>query len=192
MQSNEPNHLRKQERSMMDQTNDYKLVVYTVSERRFLRLVAGGMWVGTEFRDHGIVMRVADIGKVYRQGHERVIDVRAAVEKRSDSKYVHGTFSWLMVEGKALPFPARAQVLIVRRCHRNPVRSCQNKVWFHVFEENTHTYSGCFYAWASANLAFALHKPHHYKVRFNSNQRYPQILEVVEEVFREELRGLEE
>jgi hypothetical protein len=172
-------------------TNE-RLVIYTVSERKFLRLAATGMWVGTEFRDHGILMRVTSIGKVYRQGKERLINV-SAVEEQSDSKYVHGMFSWLLVEGKALPFPARAQSLVIQPCHRNPVRwSGQNKVWFHVFKESTHTYTGCFYAWASANLAFALHKLHHYKVHFNGNPRYPQVLEIVEEVLREELRGIEE
>jgi hypothetical protein len=38
------------------------------------------------------------------------------------------------------------------------------------------------YAFASTALAAELHRQHGYRVRFNDNQQYPQILEIVEEV----------
>jgi hypothetical protein len=48
--------------------------------------------------------------------------------------------------------------------------------------EDVQTYVESCYAFASTGLAAELHRQHGYRVRFNDNPKYPQILEIVEEV----------
>ena len=36
-----------------------------------------GMWVGSQFKDHGKRMKVVGIGEVSSEGKERLIDVKA-------------------------------------------------------------------------------------------------------------------
>ena len=62
-----------------------KSKTYTVSEKNFLRQAGRGMWIGSVFKDHGRTMRVTAIGKAYRNGKERLIEI-AAVET-SDGGY---------------------------------------------------------------------------------------------------------
>ena len=50
---------------------------YTTPEKSLLRWIASGMWVGSRFWDHGMPVRIASIGKVYRDGKEKLIDFEA-------------------------------------------------------------------------------------------------------------------
>ena len=50
---------------------------YTMPEKSLLRWIASGMWIGSTFRDHGMQMRITSIGKVYRDGNDKVIDFEA-------------------------------------------------------------------------------------------------------------------
>lgn len=54
-----------------------KTKTYTIPEKNFLRHAARGMGIGEKFMDHGRTMRVTAIGKVYRDGRERRIDIEA-------------------------------------------------------------------------------------------------------------------
>jgi len=58
----------------------------------------------------------------------------------------------------------------------------EEKVRIDIFLEGTQTYVESCYAFASTNLAAELHRQRGYRVRFNDNPQYPQILETVEEV----------
>jgi hypothetical protein len=58
----------------------------------------------------------------------------------------------------------------------------EEKVRFDIFSENSQSYVESCYAFASADLAAELHRQHGYRVRFNDSPKYPQILEIVEEV----------
>jgi hypothetical protein len=51
-----------------------------------------------------------------------------------------------------------------------------------VFPECTNQYSGNFFAYAGPSLAVDLHRGNGYRVRFNSNPSFPQILERIEDV----------
>jgi hypothetical protein len=65
---------------------------------------------------------------------------------------------------------------------KNGVGGGEEKVRFDIFSEGTQTYVESCYAFASTALAGELHRQHGYRVRFNDNPQYPQILEIVEEV----------
>lgn len=50
---------------------------YTLPENSFLKQAARGMWIDSEFIDHGTTMKIKEIGKAYRLGKERLIDIKA-------------------------------------------------------------------------------------------------------------------
>jgi hypothetical protein len=58
----------------------------------------------------------------------------------------------------------------------------ENRISFDIFVETTHTYEAKFYAFATPAMALELHRWHGYRVRFNDDPNYPQILERIEEV----------
>ena len=87
-----------------------------------------------------------------------------------------------MVAGAATRFPAKGQSAVVRPYRKNLLGGGEEKVRFDIFSEGTQTYVESCYAFASTALATELHRQHGYRVRFNDNPQYPQILEIVEEV----------
>jgi hypothetical protein len=62
------------------------------------------------------------------------------------------------------------------------MRKGENKIRFDVFSEENRTYTESCYAFAPTALTAELHRQHGYRVRFNDNPDYPQILELIEEV----------
>jgi len=52
----------------------------------------------------------------------------------------------------------------------------------HLIGRVSQTFVESCYAFATTALAAGLHRQHGYRVRFNDNPKYPQILEIVEEV----------
>jgi hypothetical protein len=60
--------------------------------------------------------------------------------------------------------------------------SVASRLSFNVFDETTRTYSGKFFAYADAALSLELHRGNGYRVRFNSDPKFPQILERIEDV----------
>ncbi|PYV68999.1 MAG: hypothetical protein DMG96_34940 [Acidobacteria bacterium] len=87
-----------------------------------------------------------------------------------------------MVEGAATRFPAKGQLAVIRPYRKNLLGGGEEKVRFDIFNEGTHVYVESSYAFASTDLAGELHRQHGYRVRFNDDPQYPQILEIVEEV----------
>jgi len=51
--------------------------IYTILEKSFLLQGGRSMWVGSEFKDHGRAMRIVAVGKVHKEGRERLIDLTA-------------------------------------------------------------------------------------------------------------------
>jgi hypothetical protein len=71
---------------------------------------------------------------------------------------------------------------VIRPYRKNLLGNDEEKVRFDVFSEDTQRYVGSCYAFAPIYLAAELHRQHVYRVRFNDNPRYPQLLEIVEEL----------
>jgi hypothetical protein len=65
---------------------------------------------------------------------------------------------------------------------KNLLGGGEEKVRFDIFSEGTQTYVESCYAFASTKLAAELHRQHGYRVRFNDDPNYAQIVEIVEEV----------
>ena len=58
----------------------------------------------------------------------------------------------------------------------------ENRISFNIFVEGAQTYEAKFYAFATPAMSTDLHRWHGYRVRFNTDLNYPQILECLEEV----------
>jgi ribonuclease HI len=100
-----------------------------------------------------------------------------------DTGYRPGAVSRSMVKiGVAERFPAAGQVLVVRPYVKKSMYKGMNRISFNIFDENTKTYSGKFFAFAPAFLSSELHKGNGHRVRFNSDPKNPQFLERIEGV----------
>jgi ribonuclease HI len=105
-------------------------------------------------------------------------------ELRQDFGYKPGSYSRSMVPGggAAIRFQAAGQTAVIRPYRKKPYRGREERVSFHLFDECTSGYSGKFFAYAGPLLALELHKGNGYRVRFNSNPNFPQIVECIEDV----------
>jgi len=87
-----------------------------------------------------------------------------------------------MFKWSSTRFSAEGQCAVIRPYRKNVINSAEEKIRFDVFSEAAQTYVGSCYAFTSPALAVELHRQHGYRVRFNDNPQYPQILEIHEEV----------
>jgi ribonuclease HI len=100
-----------------------------------------------------------------------------------DTGYRPGAVSRSMVKGGvAERFPAAGQVLVVRPYVKKIMYKGENRISFNVFDEQTNTYSGKFFAFAPPILSCELHKANGHRVRFNSDPKNPHFLERIEGV----------
>ena len=58
----------------------------------------------------------------------------------------------------------------------------QNQVRFNMYSEESRRFVESCYAYATPEIAADLHRQHGYRVRFDDNPGYPQIIEIIEEV----------
>jgi ribonuclease HI len=125
--------------------------------------------------------KTTDVGK-------RVDKLSKAAAKRGginrDTGYKPGAYCRSMVRGGvALPYPASGQVAVIRPYAKKPViKGKEERLSFNMFDEVKQTYNSKYYAFATSMMAFELHRWHGYRVQFNDNPKYPQILKCKEEV----------
>jgi ribonuclease HI len=101
-----------------------------------------------------------------------------------DSAYKPGSFSRSMVRnGTATQrFPASGQVLVIRPYVKKLRKKREERISFNIFDEVTQSHTGKFFAYVEPFLAAELHRGNGYRVRFNSDPQFPQILEKLEDV----------
>jgi ribonuclease HI len=116
----------------------------------------------------------------------RVVDKSAKKARERGTKidrgYKPGTVSRSMVKGAAKRFPANGQAALIRPYRKNIMRTMEEKVRFDMLSEDGQFYVASFYAYVTVEMAAKLHRQHGYRVRFNNDPNYPQILECVEEI----------
>lgn len=106
---------------------------------------------------------------------------RGGFEK--DRGYRPGSVSRSMVKGGTCErFAATGQVLVVRPYVKKSMFRGENRISFHIFDEETKTYVGKYFAFAPSLLSAELHKGNGHRVRFNADPKYPQFLERIEGV----------
>jgi ribonuclease HI len=116
----------------------------------------------------------------------RTVD-KTAKEARASGMHIDrgfhpGTVSRSMVKGAAKRFLAKGQTTLIRPYRKTIMRTGEEKIRFDVLSEDRQTYVASFYAFATTAMAANLRRQHGYRVRFNDNPNYPQILEYIEEV----------
>ena len=100
----------------------------------------------------------------------------------TDRGYKPGAIARSMVGGAASRFAAKGQTAVIRPYRKNILAKGEEKIRFDIFSEATQSYVESSYAFATSALASELHRQHGYRVLFNDNPKYPQILEILEEV----------
>jgi len=100
----------------------------------------------------------------------------------TDRGYKPGAIARSMVGGAASRFEAKGQTAVIRPYRKNILAKGEEKVRFDIFSEATQSFVESCYAFASTALASELHRQHGYRVLFNDNPKYPQILEILEEI----------
>jgi hypothetical protein len=130
---------------------------------------------------------------VYEKGKKTEIGkkvdkaAKVAAERRGideDSGVRPGSYSRSMVrDGTATQrFPASGQVLVIRPYVKKLRKKREERISFNIFDEGTQSYNGKLFAYAEPSLAAELHRGNGYRVRFNSDSQFPQILEKLEDV----------
>lgn len=117
----------------------------------------------------------------------RMVDNAAkAAAKRAgadvDYGYKPGAVARSMVVGAAVKFPAQGQTITIRPYRKSVMRKGENKVRFDAVAADCQGYTNSYYAYAQPSIAAELHRHHGYRVTFNDDAGYPQIVSVLEEV----------
>ena len=119
-----------------------------------------------------LLRRVDKLAKEAANSHPRV-----------DRGLIVGKIGRAKVKGTATIFPVANQVLVVRIVRSRTVGPTrENKFVVEVFDESTNTYTSKHFAYCTAEVGAQLHRQRGFRVRMNGNARYPQILEVIEEI----------
>jgi ribonuclease HI len=129
---------------------------------------------------------VWEAGKATEIG-KRVDKAAKAAAKRGgvnrDWGYKPGAVCRSMVKGGvARPYRAAGQAAVIRPYAKKPISKVEERVSFEVFDELRQAYESKFYAFTTPSMAYDLHRWRGYRVRFNDNPKYPQIIECKEEV----------
>jgi ribonuclease HI len=87
------------------------------------------------------------------------------------------------ITGTAALFPATGQEVALRVYQTRAFRRAggENKIKFQIFSESLRDFSDKFTAYASPDIGVLLHRGRVYRVRFNSDLKYPIVVTVLEE-----------
>jgi len=87
-----------------------------------------------------------------------------------------------IVGGSAYLYVTCGRDEIIRIYRTGLIRKTDHKITFDLYNEASDSYSQKCYAYTDAQTASELHRQHCYRVRFNSDTRYPIILSILEEM----------
>jgi len=114
---------------------------------------------------------------------DKLAKAAAKSHPRIDRGLIVGKIGRAKIKGSATMFPAANQVLVIRIVGSKTVGpSRENRFVFEIFDENAYTYLSKHFAYCTPATGAQLHRQRGFRVRMNNDTRYPQILEVIEEV----------
>ena len=101
-----------------------------------------------------------------------------------DTGYRPGGVSRSMVKDRAVAerFPASGQAVVIRPYVKKIMHQGVHRISFNIFDEDSKTYNGKYFAFAEKDLGAELHMGNGHRVHFNLDPNHPRILERVEEV----------
>ena len=148
-------------------------------------LTCGNNWLPPTLRPASLSILNGTLGKKTPILEESIKPQKLrqfAVGPDTDRGYKPGTIARSMVQGAATRFVAKGQLTVIRPYRKNIMGGGEEKVRFDVVLKTSKYHIESCYAFATTALAAELHRQHGYRVRFNDNSNYPQILEIIEEV----------
>lgn len=100
-----------------------------------------------------------------------------------DRGLIVGKIGRAKIKGSATMFPAANQTLVVRIVRSRVVAQTKvERFVFEVFDEETQNYLSKHFAYCSPETGAELHRQRGFRVTMNDKPRYPQILQVLEEI----------
>lgn len=100
-----------------------------------------------------------------------------------DRGLIVGKIGRAKIKGAATMFPAANQTLVIRIVRSMVVGPTkENRFVFEVFDEQTQTYLSKNFAYCTPETGAELHRQRGFRVTMNDKPRYPQILQVLEEI----------
>jgi ribonuclease HI len=102
---------------------------------------------------------------------------------RKDRGLVVGKVGHSKIKGPATLFPAANQVVVVHIVGSRTVGPTrENRFVVETFDENTHTFLSKHIAYCTPEIGAQLHRRRGFRVQMNGDPKYPQIINVLEEV----------
>jgi len=123
----------------------------------------------------------------------KIVDRAAKIAARraglyEDIGFKPGKISRSKVKGGAAKiFPANGQTAVIH-VYRKTAPLNENQIRFHLFAEESQSFIGSFYAYASDAVTIELHRGNLYRVVFNDNPRNPVIERIIEKVLKSDQR----
>lgn len=119
--------------------------------------------------------------------HAKAVDkaAKAAAQRGGldvDDGFRPGAICRSMVKGVARPYPASGQTDVIRPYAKRVMYRGENRISFDIYVETAQAYESKAHAFATPAMAATLHRSHRYRVRFNDDPQYPQIVECIEEL----------
>jgi ribonuclease HI len=129
------------------------------------------------------ILKVANKSTPLLRRVDKLAKAAAKTPSRRDHNLVVGKLGRAKIKGQATLFPAANQILVVHIAGSRTVgASGENRFIVEVFEEGTRQYIAKHIAYCTPEIGVQLHRRRGFRVRMNDNPKYPQILEVLEEV----------
>jgi ribonuclease HI len=122
---------------------------------------------------------------IWRKGKKtpllKSVDRAAKEAGKSPSKDDRGFRTGKIARSKVLGgssslFPAKGQEVTIRVYRSAMIRKTGHKVYFDLFDDVSETFKEKFTAYVSGDYITALHRGHSYRVQFNCDIQYPQIV----------------
>jgi len=129
------------------------------------------------------VSKVANKSTPLLKSVDKLAKAAAKSLPRKDRGLVVGKVGRAKIKGPATLFPAANQVVvvhIVRSRTVGPTR--ENRFVVEVFDETTQTYVSKYIAYCTPEIGAQLHRRRGFRVQMNAEPKYPQIIQVLEEV----------
>jgi ribonuclease HI len=102
---------------------------------------------------------------------------------RKDRGLVTGKVGCAKIKGSATLFPAANQVVVVHIVGSRTVGPTrENRFVVEVFDETTQTYVSKHIAYCTPEIGAQIHRRRGFRVQLNNDPKYPQIIQVLEEV----------
>jgi ribonuclease HI len=99
-----------------------------------------------------------------------------------DYGYNKGKISPTTVSGSAQPYHAQTDKCIIRIYRKILSGDQQYKVHFEIFDLNEDKCTEKYYAYCDKEIEEKIKRQHYYQARFNKDEKYPQIIEIIKEI----------